>query len=294
MTGRASPTKAWAAFVLAWLGISCALVVYLESGESRTLIPVLAAFVAVFALWHPIPRAGLAAAILASATSIGALYLAGATIGLAPVALATVVAFGGTGMLADRLAGHAEAEARQRRHDTLLIDELTPTAAGGTMKWQHARKQLEDEIGRARRYKYPVSLVLIGLDPLLQAGDGAARQAALQHRSDLIKLLISKTRTSDRVSLRDDDQLALVLTHTPLRGAQAFLDKNLPEIKVATGLDPRIGVVEFPADAGSVEELVSEAEATLEFSGSSGIRVVSRSLLVGVQEEGPASGAAAR
>lgn len=288
MTGRASRLKSWAAFLAAWTGIGCAVVLYLESGEPRLLVPLLAGLVATSALWRPFPHSGIVTAVFAGMAFTALRYLLEGLTGLAQPALAALVTFLGTGVLADTLAGRAESEARQRRHDALLIDELTPTAAGGAMKWQHAQKELADELGRARRYKYPISLVLIGLDAVLENADDGAAEAAVRQRSELVKLLLTKTRTSDRVTFRGDDQVALVLPHTPLKGALMFLDKNLPEIKEATGLDPRMGVAEFPTDAGSPDELIAEAEAALDFGRASGVRIVSRSLLMGAQESAPA------
>jgi GGDEF domain-containing protein len=286
MIGRASRVKAWAAFVAAWTGTGVGAAMYLEPGEARVLVPVLAGFVVTAALWHPLPRTGTITSILAAAAFVGLRYLVQGTDGIAQPAIAATVTFLGLGVLADALAGRAEADALQRRHDTLLIEELTPTGTTGAMKWQHAQKQLADEVARGRRYKYPVTLVLIGLDKVLENADDATIEAAVRQRSDLVRLLLSRTRTSDRVSFRADDQLALVMPHTSARGALGFLEKHLADIKLASGMDPRIGVAEFPSDAGLAEELVTEAESALEFGRASGMRIVSRTLLMGAQEAG--------
>jgi two-component system, cell cycle response regulator len=282
--GRATRVKAWAAFVAAWTGIGGGVAMYLEAGESRVLVPVLCGFVVTAALWRPFPRTGTVTAFLAAGAFVGLRYLVQGVDGIVQPSVAAGVTFLGAGILADALTARAEADALQRRHDSLLIEELTPTSATGAMKWQHAQKQLAEEITRARRYKYPVTLVLIGLDKVLENADDAMIEAAIRQRSDLVRLLLARTRASDRISFRSEDELALVLPHTNVKGAVAFLDKNLPEIKVATGADPRIGVAEFPSDAGLPEELVTEAESALEFGRASGMRVVSRALLMGSQE----------
>ncbi len=275
-----SRVKAWAAFVAAWTGTGVAAALYLEAGEARILVPVVAAFVVVAALWRPFPRSGTVSALVMTGVFAGIRYAVEGTSGIAQVSLAAGIALLLLGMLSDSLSSRADADALQRRHDGLLIDELTPTAETGAMKWQHAQKQLADEVARARRYKYPVSLVLMGLDPVIEHADEGTAEAAVRQRSGLVRLLLQRTRASDRVSFRGADQLALVLPHTPSTGAVAFLDKNLPDIKVAAGTDPRIGVAEFPADAGSAEDLVAEAESALEFGRSSGMRIVSRALLL--------------
>jgi GGDEF domain-containing protein len=288
MIGRASRVKAWAAFVAAWTGIGVAVSMYLEAGESRVLVPVLAGFVVAAALWRPLPRTGTIVGVLAAATFIALRYVVQGTEGIVQPAVAASLTLLGLGIVADSLNSRADADALQRRHDTLLIEELTPTASTGAMKWQHAQKQLADEVARGRRYKYPVTLVLVGLDKVLENADDATIEQAVRQRSELVRLLLSRTRTSDRVSFRADDQLAVVMPHTTVKGALAFLEKNLGDIKVASGIDPRIGVAEFPSDAGLAEELVTEAESALEFGRASGMRIVSRTLLMGEQAKAPA------
>jgi GGDEF domain-containing protein len=287
VSGSASRAKTWAALTAAWAGIGTAVVLYLEPGDARILVPIVAGFVVVLSLWHPFPRAGTVLALPIAAIYVGARYLFEGPEGFVQPAVAAAIAIFGLGVIADALTARAEADALQRRHDSLLIEELTPTSSSGAMKWQHAQKQLADEIARGRRYKYPVSLVLVGLDRVLENAPDSQVQAAVRQRSALIRLLLSKMRSSDHVAFRGEDQLALVLPHTPAAGALAFLDKNLPEIKIATGIDPRIGVAEFPTDAGSPEDLVTEAESALEFGRASGMRIVSRSTLMGTQEITP-------
>ncbi|MDE3102279.1 MAG: hypothetical protein KGJ98_08590 [Chloroflexota bacterium] len=288
-----SRVKAWAAFAALWMGAGVAVVLYLEPGDARVLVPVVAGLTVVVSVWHPIPRAGTIVSLLAAGIYLGMRYLVEGPSGMAESAVAAVVVLFGLGIVADAFTARAEADALQRRHDSLLIDELTPTSSSGAMKWQHARKQLTEEIERARRYKHPVSLVLMGLDPIMENAPDAQVQAAVRQRSDLVRFLLAKTRTSDHVAFRGDDRLALVLPHTPLAGALAFIDKYLPDMKLAAGVDPRIGVAEFPTDAGSADELAREAESALEFGRTSGMRVVSRSTLAGDQGSSPASPAPA-
>lgn len=280
----ASRTKASAALAAVATAIGVSAGVFVDAGETRILIPALAGLTVTAALFHPFPRSGIGTAVLGALAYAGVRWWLIGLEGLVLTGGVTAAALLVVGHAADSLAARAEADALQQRHDSLLIEELTPTAEAGALKWQHAQKQLGDEIGRGRRYRYPVSLVMIGLEPILENADDASIEAALRQRSELVKLLLEKTRSSDRVSFKGEDLLALSLPHTSIRGALAFLDKILPDIKERTGIDPRMGVAEFPTDAGAVEELVTEAEAALEFARASGLRVVSRSLLMGGAE----------
>lgn len=281
----ATRTKASAALAAAVSAIGVSAAVFVDPAETRILIPALAGFVATSALFHPFPRSGVATALLGALAYTGIRWWLFGLDGLGLTGAVTAAALVAAGQAADALAARAEADALQQRHDSLLIEELTPTAEAGALKWQHAQKQLADEIGRGRRYRYPVSFALIGLEPILENADDGSVEAALHQRSELVKLLLEKTRSSDRVAFKGDDRLALSLPHTSLRGALAFLDKILPDMIERTGVEPRMGVAEFPTDAGAAEELIAEAEAALEFARASGLRVVSRSLLLGGVEQ---------
>src|SRR5581483_11500868 len=126
---------------------------------------------------------------------------------------------------------------------------------------------------------HKVTLVLIGVDNwddyVEQHGAAAAGEAQIR----LAALVQPIVRPTDRVAVRQPGEIALLLPHTDVRGAQRLVERARQEIRSALDLSVRAGVSEFPDDAVDVEGLVGEASFALAFARQSGLVVASRSLL---------------
>jgi diguanylate cyclase (GGDEF)-like protein len=186
----------------------------------------------------------------------------------------------GVGLLAEAVAEQAEREALRARHDARLIEELTPVHRGtNVLKWQHAARDLDAELVAARRYRYPVALVLLSVDDWEHAAQNWGGGGVEELTDEMARLLDEEVRTTDRIAYRGNGEFVLILTHTGLAGALVVADKCRLKLKQEAGVDERAGVAEFPADAGTAEELMREAQAAVEFARSSDLRVASRELL---------------
>lgn len=282
--GRVPLARLWGTLLIAWAGLSTGAFLAVEAGETRLLAPFLAGLVGVVGLWQPRPFVGVTAG-LAGTLVFAAVRLATDGFAGLPGSLAAIlVNLAGVGLVADLLARQVTRDELEHRHDERLIEELTPTSGeSGALKWQHAARQISEELTRARRYKYPVALIVSGLDE----ADGSSGQATAsepssaprQRLDDVVRIIRAQLRPMDRVSFHREGNLAIVLPHTPLQGALTVVEKCRVLVKDQLGLDLRSGVAEFPADAGTPEELAQEAEAALEFARTASLRVASRSLL---------------
>ncbi|MBI2756011.1 MAG: diguanylate cyclase [Chloroflexi bacterium] len=281
-------TKSLAAALVVAAGLVLAAAALTDTGEARVLAPTLVALVCAVGLWRPKPFVSFGAALVGAVTFALVRWLveglAGLVLSVGTVAIGLFL----LAYLAELLAAETEAVALARRHDALVIEELTPMSEAGVLKWRHARAGLEEEILRGRRYVYPVSLALIAVDnwPELVEKLGAD-QAAVQVDA-LAREAKSGLRPMDTVSVYGADRIAVVLPHTPLQGALAAVDKLRQRIRVQLSLTVRAGVSEFPHDASSVDELTGEAEAALEFAQGSELGVASRGLF-GAEEPEPAA-----
>jgi diguanylate cyclase (GGDEF)-like protein len=277
-----SAARAWSALLVVWTGLFLAAASQVEKGESALLLPVLAALVGVLGLSRLTPRLGPVAGLAATAVFVGVRVLVEGASGLAVPGSVAFVGLLGIGLLAEALGLQADRDTVRARHDARLIEELTPIQRGtGVLKWQHAARDLEAELISARRYRYPVSLVVWSVDDWDHAAEHWGGGGIEQLADEMARLLIEQIRTTDRISYRGNGEFVLILTHTGLSGALAVVDKCRLKLKQDTGLDERAGVAEFPSDGGTAEELLREAEAALEFARSSGLRVASRELLGG-------------
>jgi diguanylate cyclase (GGDEF)-like protein len=280
MTGEISAAKAWAVLLAVLSSLFLAAGAYVERGETALLLPLLAGLVATLGLWRPVARIGLVAALLGTLVFVALRLLTEGQDGLAASAPVALVGLLGVGLLADALGEQTERDALRRRHDTRLIEELTPTHSGtGILKWQHAARDLDNELIAARRYRYPVSLLLLSVDDWEHAAEKWGGGGIEALAEEMARLLVEQIRTTDRISYRGNGEFVLILTHTGLSGALAVVDKCRLLLKQEAGLDQRAGAAEFPSDAGTAEELLREAESALEFARSSGLRVASRELL---------------
>jgi diguanylate cyclase (GGDEF)-like protein len=275
-----SAAKAWAGLLVVWSAVFVGAGVWLEHGETRLLVPPLAGLVGVIGVWRVLPRVGPLAGALGAAVFLGLRLLDQGPEGLPVSATVALVGLLGVGLLGEALGEQAERDALRRRHDLRLIEELTPMHQGtGVLKWQHAARDLDTELMAARRYRYPVSVVLLTVDDWDHAADTWGGGGIEQLVDEMARLLVEQIRSTDRISYRGNGEFVLILTHTALSGALAVADKCRLRLKEEAGLDERAGVVEFPTDGATVEELMREAQAALEFARTSGLRVASRELL---------------
>lgn len=140
----------------------------------------------------------------------------------------------------------------------------SPLASPGPFKDSVAGSLLERELARARRYHINLAFGLLEIE-----GWDAAVQ--LKGRTEMVEALRAFNQAV-RGSLRSADQLtylgggrcALILPHTDLGGAQLVVERIAEILRRQTGHTLRAGISEFPEDAETEEQLISEAEAALD------------------------------
>jgi hypothetical protein len=98
----------------------------------------------------------------------------------------------------------------------------------GLLRQWYIRYRLAEEFSEARRYRYPLSLVV--LSPMLVGGeagaDGRVRAGALAARA--------AARSADLIGWLDGDDILVVLPHTAREGALAAVERWRREMQVGT------------------------------------------------------------
>ena len=89
--------------------------------------------------------------------------------------------------------------------------------------------RLDEELREARRYDYPLSIVI--LSPMIIAGDPAT-EARVQAGALAAK---AAARTSDLIGWLDGDDILVVLPHTDRVGALAAIERWRGEMYAETG-----------------------------------------------------------
>lgn len=287
--------------LLLWSFITVAVFAVLDTADSVLLALALVAAIGAMALVRPFPRAGLLAAALAvvyflvvqgyrvvaaesvltqTAPTLALLATSPLLLKYLVVTILGVVCFAAVGLSGDSAAGRLGRLHGQIAQHTTTIEELTlRDGVTGAVKTQYADRLLTQEIERSRRYNRPLSLLLLGADDwaktLRERGQSGA-QEALKIAGELLN---GGVRPVDTVAKRDDSQFLVILPETPLVGAQIVAERQCRGLAAQAKLQYRAGVVEFPTDAVTKEDILAEVEAALQFAQMAGVGVVSRNLL---------------
>jgi len=159
------------------------------------------------------------------------------------------------------------------------IDGLT-----GLWNYSHFQELLYREIERSRRYKYPVSLVMIDLDNFKRYNDifgHVSGNVVLIQVGEIFKSFIRK---ADTVSRYGGEEFVIILPHTERQRAYKLCDRLRKTIEKEAfegeesmpggRITISSGVATFPDDAATAEELVDHADKALYEAKRSGRNVV--------------------
>ncbi|MBV9493040.1 MAG: GGDEF domain-containing protein, partial [Acidobacteria bacterium] len=147
-------------------------------------------------------------------------------------------------------------------------DDLT-----GIWNKRFFRRQLPQEIERARVYNIPLSLLIFDLDDFKQINDKHGHIVGDVVLSELCGAVREMLRPPDIFARFGGDEFAIILPHTDLAGARAVAQRildRLRELAIPTDEDgwihPQIsiGVSCFrPDEDGTANDLVRRADARL-------------------------------
>lgn len=143
--------------------------------------------------------------------------------------------------------------------------EATLDATTGLYDGQTIRLRMVEEVTRARRYRYPVSLVVVVFE-------GAEAQQAEERLHQLAELLERHVRTVDIIARCEQDSLVLLLPHTAADGARQLGERvydmaTVMQLPAGLGGRPvtvRVGITTVPMDyEGNAAALVDMAKESL-------------------------------
>jgi diguanylate cyclase (GGDEF)-like protein len=173
------------------------------------------------------------------------------------------------------------AEKFRRQVDTFRQEAVTDELSG-LFNRRFFYRCLEQEIDRARRYKHPLSVVIIDLDNFKKyndtwghlQGDRALRAAA--------SIMQETLRTPDTLARYGGEEFAIILPQTNLVNAkrvcerirEAMASRSVPSPDGDTGpLTASFGVASYESNM-TATQLVGEADRVLYFAKSSGKNLV--------------------
>jgi GGDEF domain-containing protein len=158
------------------------------------------------------------------------------------------------------------------------IDQLTVRKSTGVYRAPHFTPLLEEEIERARRYRRPLTLIVVGVDGWTDLAEDepedARRQAKLVEEH-----LIDATRTVDKVVDLGDGEWGVMLPETPLDGAAVVAARIGAGLSADIELPGRFGLADFPHGGVTADELLGEARQALGFARLAGLQLTDRRML---------------
>lgn len=145
--------------------------------------------------------------------------------------------------------------------DLILYDQLT-----GVLRWKYARRQLSGEVSRSRRYKKDLSLVI--LQPVISQ-DQKMNEDELNNLYTRIMEIISRTIRKDVDIPFTGEKNGIILPETNSEGAQIVCARLADNVFRKIRVDLAFGISNFPDDAVTDDDMVTDAEMALKYAISS-------------------------
>lgn len=156
---------------------------------------------------------------------------------------------------------------RERYAEAAVTDELT-----GLLNRRAFDARLEEEAARAKRYREPLSLIMIDLDGFKEVNDRHGHSAGDALLRAVGVLLLSEIRATDHAVRYGGDEFAVILVNTVKTDAWAVAEKlrsQLKRLNVDVGAGYRIGstasvgVSTFGEEFRGAKEMLEAADAAL-------------------------------
>lgn len=147
-----------------------------------------------------------------------------------------------------------------------ITDGLT-----GLLNHKEFQRRLDENIEGSRRYRYPVSLLMIDIDHFKHFNDTYGHQTGDQVLKTVGNLIKGYTRAVDVCARYGGEEFAVVLREADMPPAAALAERIRSTIYaypfkhdgIRSQLSVSIGIASFPQDATSAEDLIKKADEAL-------------------------------
>lgn len=155
-------------------------------------------------------------------------------------------------------------ELQERLTQQAITDPLT-----GLYNRRYFFDRLREELARARRYGFPVSVLLVDLRNFKMVNDTLGHRRGDHLLHEVARVLSRHLRQGDVACRYGGDEFVIILPHAGRKAAAETAHRIhrllrqivLPELDLA--LDGNIGVATYPEDGTTEEDLVERADARM-------------------------------
>ena len=172
-------------------------------------------------------------------------------------------------------------DAREKAHYKKLATEDGLTKL---YNYMHLMDLMNQELDKANRYHFPVSLLMIDIDFFKQYNDSAGHLAGNKVLIQLAEIFRNFIRKTDLAARYGGEEFAILLPHTEKKFAEKLCDRlrllveqtsfNEEEKLPGGKLTISCGIAECPLDALTPEDLIEKADQALYQAKGSGKNLV--------------------
>ena len=148
-------------------------------------------------------------------------------------------------------------ENAQLQHELELVQSVDPLT--GLRNRHRFFEDLKRELAAARRYDSPLSLVVLDVDGLREVNETRGYDAGDRLLLTLGELLLTRLRVTDIAARIGDDDFAVIVPRTPIRGAEALANR----LSDTLGDWVDIGIATVDATTTSGADLLERADRDL-------------------------------
>ncbi len=161
-----------------------------------------------------------------------------------------------------------EAQQQQLESANALLAVQSATDPLTGLKNRRAfQERLEAEVGRARRYGVPLSLLILDVDHFKGYNDAFGHPAGDEVLRRVSALLLGTTRSDDLVARYGGEEFVILLPETELRGALRLAARCRQAVEAADmpgrSVTLSVGVATLTADMPGGDELLAAADCAL-------------------------------
>jgi diguanylate cyclase (GGDEF)-like protein len=268
-----------------WLVISCAALV---SSDVNTAIPGIVSLAVISALSLLFESTYLVYLVCGIALAIFGIFIT-SFYGIHNTSWYDMITFTaaaiGTAIISWHTRRQIAVSSKQVERDRLLIEELRINdSRTGLMRFHYARRTLTNEISRSLRYGKTLTLMVLQIDNW----EDLANEIGMEARENLLvavsELLFSNFRNVDTLFI-NIDKIGVILPETDEECAKLVAKRINEQIHKKTKAKLFIGIVCFPIDSVSEEDLFRKGDLALKAAIQSGQEIFPYSQIHQVVDE---------